>query len=593
MRRVTWLHISDFHLRDSHAWAQDVVLSSMCKDIERCRREFGTIDFVLVTGDIAFAGKPHEYDIAAAFFEEIVKVTGVPRERIFCIPGNHDVDRDRQRMCFLGARQTLQSQNAIDSFLAAPEELKTLLQRQESYREFQESFFAEQQKKWTDDMLGYVSLINVENLSIAIAGINTAWLSEGGASDHGKLLAGERQVINALRIAVESDAHFVIAMGHHPFHLLNDFDRRSVQWRIEESCHFYHCGHLHDPETRNTVNSGGHCLSVATGAAFESRHSHNAFCVVSLDVMQAQQSITTFQYKPSDGAFSYEKNSLLPFTINATELCKVADLGSAIVNFSNELSPVAYYLAALLTEVQSEMPIEVGNAHVFGSFDLLSNQSENQLKTASIAFMAVRNPMRLFAGRMPLAEFLTCYGEAVLRYGLILKELGDAHPELREKLAERESDAQILSGVEPCQPFSHTLKLLRELAADHDWDALRSQAERHLDSPVTTIAMEARRMLALSLSQSPDNVEKTRAVEIYNRLVEGEAANAADYAHLASLLIDKIDYEAAKVALFDGIKKFPENERAYLQIGQAIVEATGDRKLRDELISLGRGRREK
>jgi len=61
MRPISWLHISDFHLRDSQAWAQDVVLSAMCKDIERQRGAIGTIDFVLATGDLAFAGKAHEY----------------------------------------------------------------------------------------------------------------------------------------------------------------------------------------------------------------------------------------------------------------------------------------------------------------------------------------------------------------------------------------------------------------------------------------------------------------------------------------------------------------------------------------------------
>jgi hypothetical protein len=178
----------------------------MCKDIARHRGDIGTIDFVLATGDLAFAGKAHEYDRAVAFFDEVVRVAGVPRERIFCIPGNHGVDRDRQKMCFAGARHTLQSQNEIDSFLGTSEEVETLLQRQEHYHRFQESYFARQEKRWTADRLGYISTIFVEDLAIAIVGINTAWLSEGGASDHGKLLTGERQVIDALRIASEADA---------------------------------------------------------------------------------------------------------------------------------------------------------------------------------------------------------------------------------------------------------------------------------------------------------------------------------------------------------------------------------------------------
>jgi hypothetical protein len=54
MRAITWLHISDFHLRESQAWAQDVVLSAMLKDIVRQRERVDKIDFVLATGDFVF-----------------------------------------------------------------------------------------------------------------------------------------------------------------------------------------------------------------------------------------------------------------------------------------------------------------------------------------------------------------------------------------------------------------------------------------------------------------------------------------------------------------------------------------------------------
>lgn len=591
MRLVNWLHISDFHLRDSQAWAQDVVLSAMCKDIERRRANAGSIDFVLATGDLAFAGKAHEYDRAAAFFDEVVQVTGVPRERIFCIPGNHDVDRDRQRTCYTGARHILQSQNDIDSFLGSPEELETLLQRQENYRRFQETYFTGQERKWTGDGLGYISAITVEDLRIAIVGINTAWLSEGGSSDHGRLLAGERQVIDALSIAGEAGAHLVIAMGHHPFHLLNDFDRRPVQRRIEEACHFYHCGHLHDPESCDAVHAGVHCLTIAAGASFESRHAHNAYCLVSLDVMQARKIVKTIQYKPTDGAFSYQNDNVLPFVINAVKPYPIDDLGREIATFRTPLAPIAHYLSALLIEAQAEMPVAVGNVHSFGSLDLLLGQADSELKAATVAFMAVRNPLRLLGGRMILADFFTRYGAAVERYGILLNELCATDPGLRKKLEEREVDARALAGVEPLRPFAHTLILLRELADEQDWDSLREQAERHVDSSERTIAIEARRMLALCLSQSTQAAERAWAVELYNEISADELAVASDLGVLASLLADTNEYEAAKEVVLVGMKRFPDAAEGFVTIGQKIVEATGDRAFRDELSAQQAGRR--
>src|ERR1700686_1188621 len=111
MRPTTWLHISDFHLREQHAAPQDAVLSSMLADIERRRKAGISFDFILASGDLAFSGKGAEYGLAELFFGELSTVSGVPRELIFCIPGNHDVDRNRQTTAFAGARLKLRSQN--------------------------------------------------------------------------------------------------------------------------------------------------------------------------------------------------------------------------------------------------------------------------------------------------------------------------------------------------------------------------------------------------------------------------------------------------------------------------------------------------
>jgi len=48
-----------------------------------------------VSGDVAFAGKPEEYEIAANWIDSIQEAVACPREGIMVTPGNHDVDRDQ------------------------------------------------------------------------------------------------------------------------------------------------------------------------------------------------------------------------------------------------------------------------------------------------------------------------------------------------------------------------------------------------------------------------------------------------------------------------------------------------------------------
>jgi 3',5'-cyclic AMP phosphodiesterase CpdA len=183
MRPISWLHISDFHICARDSWSQDLVLKAMCDSIYQQRKEGTSVDFILATGDIAFSGKADEYRLAAIFFDSISTASGVPKERVFCIPGNHDVDRERQKLCFIGAHNFIQSQNHIDLLLSPGEEIETLLKREEietllkreeNYRNFQYSYFTGQDKSWTDDGLGYVSCITIDDVRIGIIGLDSA-----------------------------------------------------------------------------------------------------------------------------------------------------------------------------------------------------------------------------------------------------------------------------------------------------------------------------------------------------------------------------------------------------------------------------------
>ena len=84
MRPVCWLHISDIHLSARDAWSQDVVLESMCEQIDAQRQQGRAADFILLTGDIAFSGKVEEYALGTDFLDALCAASGVPKDRVFC-----------------------------------------------------------------------------------------------------------------------------------------------------------------------------------------------------------------------------------------------------------------------------------------------------------------------------------------------------------------------------------------------------------------------------------------------------------------------------------------------------------------------------
>lgn len=446
MRPICWLHISDIHMRVSKAWSQDVVLKAMCEDIAKQRKEGAAPDFILATGDLAFSGNAEEYKLVGSFFDAVSAASGVPKDHIFCIPGNHDIDRERQKMCFAGSRQFAQSQNQIDDLLSSREDLGTLVIREENYRDFQNSYLKKQPREWTDEGLGYVSFMTVENVRLAIVGLDSAWLSEGGNTDHGKLLIGERQVINALELVNKNDAHIIVGMAHHPFQLLQDFDRRPVQNRIEEQCHFFQCGHLHEPEVRAAGLTASGCLTLSAGAAYDTRQSQNTYSIVTVDLMAGTRTVNTIQYRPAKGDFTSAGPEEYPIEIDPAGTCSVGELAKAITAYRGSLSPLCHYLAALLLDQKADLPIPAQKGYVLGSFDVLRTQPDSEMKRATTNFIPFKNVLRVFYNRLQLADVFARYGDAVEQYGTMLEKACNTNPELKSRLADAEKGRTSYSG---------------------------------------------------------------------------------------------------------------------------------------------------
>jgi predicted phosphodiesterase len=585
MRPIRWLHISDFHLRQRDAWSQDVVLQAMCERICLQRNEGDLADFILATGDLSFSGQVDEYDQLRQFFDELSTASGVLPERIFCVPGNHDVDRERQKLCFLGARHYLQDQNRVDEMLARSDDMTTLLLRQKNYYDFQDAYCKGQVRTWTNDGLGYMSALNVDDVRIVILGLNSAWLAEGGVEDHLKLLMGERQVINAINLAEPLDPHIVIAISHHPFHLLREFDRVVVQNRIERACHFFHCGHLHEPEARNVAESGSGCLTLAAGASFETRQTHNTYSFVTLDLLQGLRKVETIQYNPTAGAFSFTSIQTYGIELTVSRLCNIDELSLAINEYRPSLSSISHYLAALLLDHKSEVPVPAQKSYTLGSFAVLQDQTNSHLRTLTFDFMTFRNVLRVLHNHVPLAEIFSKHGDLVGEYGSLLQRLAEEDPILGTRLREQENDATLLATSEPAEDFSHTTALMDDLAATGDWDLLSEQAQRHITSSNKIIALRAKRMLALAWAHSIEEEQHLKAISLYRSLNADSSAEFTDTGNLAKLLLETGDLTEAKSVVLDGMKRFPRSAGYFLEIGQRIVEATGDRLFRKEIES--------
>jgi predicted phosphodiesterase len=92
------LHISDIHFRAPDCINPDLdpdrpYRTRMMQDVRARVANLGPVGALLIGGDIAFKGDPKEYDVAFNWIKELAQAGGCPIERVFVVPGNHDVDR--------------------------------------------------------------------------------------------------------------------------------------------------------------------------------------------------------------------------------------------------------------------------------------------------------------------------------------------------------------------------------------------------------------------------------------------------------------------------------------------------------------------
>lgn len=92
------LHISDIHFRAPDCVNPDLdpdrpYRTRLLQDARKRTATLGQVGAILVGGDVAFKGDSQEYQAAFTWLEELAQACGCAMERVFVIPGNHDVDR--------------------------------------------------------------------------------------------------------------------------------------------------------------------------------------------------------------------------------------------------------------------------------------------------------------------------------------------------------------------------------------------------------------------------------------------------------------------------------------------------------------------
>ena len=349
--RLTWLHLSDLHLRVSTGWSQDVVLSTMLADI-RSRYGAGNCpDLVFLTGDIAFSGKEEEYTFAEDFVRKLCSAINLPTERLCIVPGNHDIDLSREEDAVAGARHVLSNAIEVDRFFGNEGRRKTLFARQAAFRAFVNRVLSPAAPTYSPSSYAHVRTLQVGAIRVRVLLLDSAWLAGGGPSDAGEILVGERQ---ALDCANPDEGCLTFTLLHHPFAWLREFEQIPIENLVARSAQICLRGHVHTTDLRATDGPQGRLITFTAGAAFQTRTADNTYIWCSLDLTTGLGEKIVHRYRHAEHRWEAGARESWAFSPKAPPPSDFAFIRKALLAAR---ARYVSYVSCLIGNLQTEVPL--------------------------------------------------------------------------------------------------------------------------------------------------------------------------------------------------------------------------------------------
>ena len=241
--KIALLHLSDLHInKDNSKWLQDKaqqIVSAVRKDFAECRKII-----IVVTGDIADAGKEEQYGYAKQFFRALLRSFAEhnPRNaelvnKIICVPGNHDCNFDHEDT----ARNMLLEGMRTDLSKVDESVYEMISAVQNEYKAFAKEIMID--KNFRLAVNNDIS-IDADDKTILFHLYNTSWMSVR------KEIANSILMPMSMMSQERTDAIFSISLFHHHYDWITpgcDNNKNQFRKHIMQTSNMAIYGHEHTP----------------------------------------------------------------------------------------------------------------------------------------------------------------------------------------------------------------------------------------------------------------------------------------------------------------------------------------------------------
>ncbi len=273
--KLVFLHLSDIHFHYKYSGGvfdlDEVTRIELERDSSEVMfKRFEDITGILVTGDIAYNGKKEEYAFAKEWLDSLCNKLGCKTDRIWIVPGNHDIDRTitKNNPSIMSHHHDLRAINkgALDGkireLFSSHDETRELLYRPISaYNEFAKEYDCQINRQdddgkkslpyWEDDLA-----LNDGSI-LRLRGINSTLVSDQKDDEHSnRMIVGRYQSLPPTKKGV-----VYLSLCHHPPRWLLDQD--SVEQYLDSRMQVQLFGHVH----KSRITPGKNNVRIIAGAA--------------------------------------------------------------------------------------------------------------------------------------------------------------------------------------------------------------------------------------------------------------------------------------------------------------------------------------
>ena len=293
--QLTILHVSDVHFgaRDDRAEMPRIAEAL----IKTAKQQDWKPDVFVFSGDLAFSGLDLEFDLGEVWLNGLLNTW--PDMRLFIVPGNHDIARNRANLflrkaydserTYLNIRaRFFATLNHLDGFISWHQKLKGKLGERVI-------------SDWSEPF-GCQATISNGIRTIRFIGLNTSLLSCDDEDEH--KLVQDIAALNRFLAMCANDSECVIAVGHHPISWLAEWNREEVERLLnqESGAHLYMHGHLHEQSASSRSTARGERLTVLqSGAAYQGSEWKQEFAFHKVGFHKRQIDSRVFSFHSTSG----------------------------------------------------------------------------------------------------------------------------------------------------------------------------------------------------------------------------------------------------------------------------------------------------